>query len=193
MNKPEEWRTSPSRPAYEVSSLGRVRSPRRVLKPFWYRGHLCVAIRYPRRQAVPVGSLVAEAFLGFTPEQLKTDRRIIYRNGDPMDCRLANLLVVPRRHSDWLDLQRASELRDDGVTLRMIEKIAYVKPGRLARYRRRQGYAARRRPEPYERRIDRELETWRELLGVSRRKADGACGAIGGDDGPCGSSGRHSM
>jgi hypothetical protein len=60
----EEWRPIDGHPGYEVSSLGRVRSPRGLLNlhPNSVTGYLYVALGRHTRRAVHV--LVAEAFHG---------------------------------------------------------------------------------------------------------------------------------
>jgi len=189
----EEWRSSPSFPLYSVSNLGRVRRGRKLLARFFYRRHYCVAVQKPRRQAVPVSTLVAEAFCGLAnPAARRTSVRIIHFNDDRSDNRAANLIIVPRRWCSELDLRRANQLLEDGVGPKLREKLTGVKASRLQRYRKREGCAARRRGDTPKQRMIRELEAWRELLGASRRKADGAGGIMGGDDGPWGSRARHS-
>jgi len=172
MKVTEEWRPSPSFSLYEVSSLGRVRRNGRFLKVFFYRRRFCVAVNHPRRQAIPVSTLIAEAFLGLAnPNARRTTFRIIYRNDDPSDNRPANLLIVPRRHCLVPDLQRANQLLEDGVGPELREKLTGVTAGQLRRYRRREGCAARPRAESPERQLLRQLEA---LLGVSRGKVGGA-------------------
>ena len=171
MKVTEGWRSSPSFPLYEVSSLGRVRRDGKVLARFFYRRHYCVAVQKPRRQAVPVSTLVAEGFCGLPcPNARRTTFKIIYRNDDPSDNRPANLLVVSRRWTSGLDLRRASALHDDGVSPTFIEKLTGVRASRLKRYRKREGCAARRRGEADEEWATLRPKTWNELVEVIRRE-----------------------
>lgn len=83
----EEWRVVEEDSRYSVSSLGRVRGPRGVLRPFkkgeW--GHTQVALG--RGKYRPVHKLVAATFLGPKPEGTET----LHRNGLPADNRPSNL------------------------------------------------------------------------------------------------------
>jgi hypothetical protein len=68
----EEWRTVHDAPNYQVSNLGRVRGPRRMLKPSIHDGYARV-ILYPTkgtRLLRRVHTLVLEAFVSPRPEGL---------------------------------------------------------------------------------------------------------------------------
>lgn len=84
----EEWRTVAGWPAYEVSSLGRVRRGLRVLAGWRQQGYPFVNLscgRVTKKQAVH--RLVALAFLGDRP----AGRQASHLNGDRADCRAVNL------------------------------------------------------------------------------------------------------
>ena len=171
MKVTEEWRSSPSFPLYSVSNLGRVRRGRKLLARFFYRRHYCVAVQKPRRQAVPVSTLVAEAFCGLAnPAARRTSVRIIHFNDDRSDNRAANLIIVPRRWCSELDLRRANQLLEDGVGPKLREKLTGVKASRLQRYRKREGCAARRRGEADEEWATLRPKTWNELVEAIRRE-----------------------
>lgn len=70
-DRPEEWRPIPGSPGYEVSSLGRVRSPWRVLSPWVGNkvGHLKVTLGGGRRMWVH--RAVCLAFYGPCPDGLE--------------------------------------------------------------------------------------------------------------------------
>ena len=111
-HKPEEWRTVPSHPDYEVSNEGGFRRATpgsgtwagRALKPFPNSGYLKVTICTGKgngaRECLHV--LVAEAFLGPRPEGLQID----HIDDDKLNCRAANLEYVTQREN----VQRSSKL-----------------------------------------------------------------------------------
>lgn len=87
----EEWRAIPGFPCYEVSSLGRVRSPRCPDgMTLWEDkdGYPCIRLfRAGKGHVRPVHRLMGEAFFGPRPEGLVTR----HLNGDNKDNRLSNL------------------------------------------------------------------------------------------------------
>ena len=134
----EEFRVCPSFGEYEVSSLGRVRRGERLLTRFYRCRGYHVALRHPRHQAVRVSSLVAETFLGLPSQSLcRTDFRIIHRDGDPLNCRAVNLLIVPRRKHGKIDLERARKLKADGLSQAFVQKITHVSRQALQKHKRR--------------------------------------------------------
>lgn len=138
----ERWVASLSFPNIYVSDLGRVRSEKRVLKPFFSRRCWCVSIwREGRSHTRSVAALVAEAFLRL-PNVLAAGRthKILHTNGDRADCRAKNLLVVPRRKHSSIDYRRAQALRNDGVPLHMIERLTHIP---VCHLKRRVGKAAK--------------------------------------------------
>lgn len=82
----ETWRPVESAPGYQVSDLGRVKSPagRLIGKPNHQRGYVRVSIAGHR--VVLVHQLVAEAFIG--PSR---GAQVLRRNRNPADNRAANL------------------------------------------------------------------------------------------------------
>jgi hypothetical protein len=88
----EEWREVPGHPGYEVSSLGQVRSPRTILKPWASNdlGHLKVSLTGRRRMYVH--RIVALAFFGECPTGLE----VRHLNGKPGDNRVGNLAYGTR-------------------------------------------------------------------------------------------------
>lgn len=88
MSGEEEWRPIPGHDGYEASSLGRVRSPRRVLKPWGSNnkiGHLKVGLDGGKRMWVHRAVLLA--FVGPCPPGLE----VRHLNGEPTDNRVENL------------------------------------------------------------------------------------------------------
>ncbi|NLF00902.1 MAG: hypothetical protein GX601_07980 [Anaerolineales bacterium] len=98
----EEWRTIPSYPSYEASSLGRIRRvaggrgavPGRVRRNYVRPdGYAIVSLSEGNRVSVErVHRLVAEAWLGKCPEGMEVN----HRNGQRDDNRVANLEYVTR-------------------------------------------------------------------------------------------------
>lgn len=93
----EIWKPIPSRPRYEASNLGRIRSAKslRLLKPIPDRyGYVQVTPYQPVRRYIrrTVHSLVAETFLGPRPEGLD----INHKNGIKTDNAVWNLEYVTR-------------------------------------------------------------------------------------------------
>ena len=135
---PETWLPSPSFPLYEVSNQGRVRNSETgaALKPYFYRRRYCVTLKREHRHAVAVASLAAEAFLSLpSVASAQTSHKIIHRNDDKTDNRPGNLLVTARRKKPGIDLKRASQLRDDGLSTGFIEGITRVRKHQLVRHR----------------------------------------------------------
>lgn len=83
----EEWRPVEECPAYEVSSMGRVRHKGRVLKPWPHKSrHLYVSVfRVGHRQ---VHRLVLKAFVGEPPSER---HEACHRDGEPTNNALTNL------------------------------------------------------------------------------------------------------
>ena len=111
----EIWKDIPGyEGAYQVSSLGRVRSldrqittktgitrnmPGKVLSPGVYDGHTAVVLG--RRRFHPVHHLVAVTFLGPRPSGMQ----ICHTNGDPADNRVENLRY-DTPHENSIDVYR---------------------------------------------------------------------------------------
>ncbi len=71
-----------------VSSLGRVRGPRSILKPFIHKGYCKVGMSGGMRMACrQVHRLVLEAFVGPCPDGYEA----AHNDGDPLNNRLDNL------------------------------------------------------------------------------------------------------
>lgn len=84
----EQWRPAPNFPGYEVSDQGRVRSPRRILKPWHRNGYAQVSLRRKGQTVkASVHRLVLMAFV--SPPGPNQDA--CHNNGDKGDNRLANL------------------------------------------------------------------------------------------------------
>jgi hypothetical protein len=91
----EEWRTIPSHPDYQASSLGRIRSHRRKKTRLMSASptgsyYLAVCLRTDNsrgKHTMNVHALVAEAFFGPRPEGLE----VRHLNGDSRDNRAENL------------------------------------------------------------------------------------------------------
>ena len=78
----ERWKTVVGCPEYKVSNLGRVRSPKKILKPqvnckCGYR-----FVQLPGQVNRYVGQMVLEAFKGPRPEGLEVDHRDRNRQND---------------------------------------------------------------------------------------------------------------
>lgn len=148
----EEWRKVPHWP-HQASNLGRVKSPNDlILVPMMEGGRLRVNLAARgTRQMFALAAVIASAWLKLP---LKTRAFVIHKNGDPDDCRAANLEVPARRPSgvlskktrfdfDWSQaddrkLRQAPSLnaavttsRHERVfTLRRIAKLAIKFPAR---------------------------------------------------------------
>lgn len=85
----EQWRAVPGFPNYEVSDLGRIRSPRKVLSPWRSSNgrYLIVSLRRDGETIKrPMHQLVLEAFIG-----PRNGLDACHNNGDGRDNRLSNL------------------------------------------------------------------------------------------------------
>lgn len=105
----EEWRAVTDWPGYFVSNLGRVRGPRRVLRPSVTKlGYHRVTFTKPpnTRQTMSVHRLVVIAFLGVIPEQLCVN----HKDGVKANNTVDNLEVISpsenTRHAYALGLMR---------------------------------------------------------------------------------------
>ena len=91
----EVWKRV-GRAEYQVSNLGRVRSPRGVLKAYSHPlGYLLVAVRFnagEKRTCVTVHRLVAEAFIGPRPAGLD----VAHGDNDKTNNRAENLRYATR-------------------------------------------------------------------------------------------------
>ncbi|WP_268958182.1 NUMOD4 motif-containing HNH endonuclease [Occultella glacieicola] len=97
---PEEWRTVPTAPGYEASSLGRVRNARtlHVLKPLRHdKGYLKVKLGRARYDYVH--RIVCEAFHGEPPSQHVHDAD--HKDFDRENNRPANLRWLPKHLNAW--------------------------------------------------------------------------------------------
>ncbi len=140
----ESWLPCPSFPGYEVSSKGRVKRNGRLAKQAWYRRNWHVRLNEKLFSRARVAYMVAEAFVG--PITLREHGRVLrihFRDGDPLNCRAANLLIVPIRHSSTADLERARVLTEDGVSRPMIKFLAGTHYMRTYRYKRQKEKAER--------------------------------------------------
>lgn len=95
----EEWRDVPGWPAYQASSLGRVRGPRRMLSckagPLGYAYTSLSDRANGRRLKVFVHKIICAAFLGERPEGLQ----INHINNNRADNRIANLEYVTAKQN----------------------------------------------------------------------------------------------
>lgn len=92
----EEWRPVPGYPGYHVSSLGRVRSSRKILKVLDC-GHGYMSVHLGRHNKRYVHRLVAETFL-VNPDNLPI---VNHLNSDRRDNRASNL--------EWCTYQQNSD------------------------------------------------------------------------------------
>lgn len=87
----EEWKPIPNTIGYEASTLGRIRSPKTILKPQPHTiGYQIVGVRFEgsaRIKTCTVHSLIAMAFIGPRP----TKYVVAHRNHDKQDNRPDNL------------------------------------------------------------------------------------------------------
>ena len=96
----EVWRPVVGRPDYQVSNLGRVRSPRQLLKPTWDGRYYSVKIG--RKRSLHV--VVAEAWLGPRPE----GQHVCHGTNGVHDNSVSNLYYgTPKRN--------AADKRRDGT------------------------------------------------------------------------------
>ena len=96
----EVWKVIDRFPRYEVSTLGRVRSAKGVLKPILKKGtgYVAVTIRGKKREQIAIHTLVLEAFVGPRPAGYQA----CHENGKRDDPRLENLRwdTVKANHAD---------------------------------------------------------------------------------------------
>lgn len=85
---PETWKPVPSRAGYAVSDQGRVRGPRRVLKP-WTNTNGYLYVGFGRGKHRTVHSLVVEAFI----RPLAPGEETRHLNGNRQDNRRVNLAI----------------------------------------------------------------------------------------------------
>jgi hypothetical protein len=83
----EVWRPVAEAPGYEVSNLGNVRSPRKVLKPQVNKTCGYRFIQLPGKRNRYVCQLVCTAFKGPRPDGMEVD----HRNRNKLDDRASNL------------------------------------------------------------------------------------------------------
>ena len=120
MNEKEIWKSIPGYKDYEVSNLGNVRSLKRgkelVLKLGLSSGYPIVGLSKDGKiKSHKVHQLVAQAFLGHTPNGMETI--IDHRNGIKTDNRLENLrLVTPRENVTFGTLKRNTSSKYTGVS-----------------------------------------------------------------------------
>lgn len=102
----EEWRDIPGFPGYQASSLGRVRSPRKVLSQYLSnRGYFLVTIDGEGNHNRTVHGLVARAFHGEPPEGFE----VAHDDGDKANNREGNVLYKTRSLNRW-DMDRHGTL-----------------------------------------------------------------------------------
>lgn len=94
-SSPEEWRRIAEYPNYWVSSCGRVRHNRKLIKTSYSEltGHITVALHGSRTVNRPVARIMLEAFAGPCPAQMYAS----YRDGDKTNLNLSNLEWNRRR------------------------------------------------------------------------------------------------
>ena len=93
-NRTERWKSIPVAPEFEVSSRGRIRSPRgRILKTFMTGGGLNLTVKYDSYPTcIRVARAVGEAFC----PDYQSDRYPAYRDKNRHNCKATNLKWVPR-------------------------------------------------------------------------------------------------
>lgn len=92
-----EWREIKTNPNYEINELGQVRNKKTqyILKPFESKqGHACVKLN---GQSKSIMYMMSQAF-GDPKREIKS---VYQKNGDKMDCRLANLEIIYKQE-EWL-------------------------------------------------------------------------------------------
>lgn len=130
----EEWRPCQPHPAYQVSNLGRVRSPRGVILRPWAnpRGYLYVDLGRKCR-ARSVHNLVADAWLtprpaGAEPDHIDHDRT----NNTAANLRWLHRLVNAVRWADRVGGRNVWETPDD-VPERALEPLSPEERAELER------------------------------------------------------------
>lgn len=120
----EMWKTVDRYPLALVSNLGRVNSGGLPARRFTRSGMPWVVLQDSRGtwREVRVDQLVAAAFL----RPVTNKDYIKHRNGYLEDCRADNLMILRKRKASRIDLLRAKQLMDDGVSLRMTKKLTGV-------------------------------------------------------------------
>ena len=114
---PEVWQPIPGFDGYEASSEGRIRSPRRILKPSRSGKYLNAWIAGEKRY---IHSLVALAFYGPRPD----GAYCCHRNDQPHDNRASNL-YWGTNSSNQLDRVRNGKPRTR--TVLTVEQVAEIK------------------------------------------------------------------
>jgi hypothetical protein len=109
----EEWKDIPGFPGYQASTLGRTRSPRKILKPSpTSRGYLSVVLyRDGKQNSRLVSRLVLEAFVGPCPPGCEA-RHVL--TNDKADNRLANLAWGTRRENAADRVRHGTVMYGDG-------------------------------------------------------------------------------
>jgi hypothetical protein len=110
----EIWKDIPGYEGlYQVSSMGDVRSRRRVLKPCVDKFYLCVSLHKDKKQKkATIHQLV---ILAFTGEKSNHEYTIDHVNSDKHDNRLENLRLIKHRENASKD--RTSNTGYTGVYL----------------------------------------------------------------------------
>lgn len=102
----EIWKPYPKAPEYSVSTFGRIRGPRRLLRPRIKRRYLSVSIR---RKSKPVHRIVLETFSG--PPQ--AGKQCAHLDGNNLNNCLLNLRwVSPKENCEHRDVHGTTRRGD---------------------------------------------------------------------------------
>lgn len=145
MEQNEIWRGVEGHERYEVSNLGRLkRLPFSFLSGRWKEKHvqynpecICNVRNYNGRAIVSLDMknlfldvLVAKAFMGYGKGGYK---KIVHKNGDPLDCRVENLQIGETHavcdDTNWRwerdELLKIYDIRRDGTVIRRKDGYVY--------------------------------------------------------------------
>lgn len=145
MEQNEIWKGVEGHERYEVSNQGRLkRLAFSFLSGRWKEKHvqfnqecICNVRNYNERAIVSLDMknifldvLVAKAFMGYGKGGYK---KIVHKNGDPMDCRVENLQIGEKPHvcddTNWQwerdELLKIYDIRRDGTVVRRSDGYVY--------------------------------------------------------------------